>query len=59
MVIGHLHGCFALPRNRAGEHFVEHDAHGINIGSRVADTTCRNFGSHVGNRSEHRAGGGH
>ena len=59
MVIGHLHGCFTLPRNRAGEHFVEHDAYGINVGSCVADTTCRNFGCHVGNRSEHRAGRGH
>ena len=51
-------GGFAAEGQRAGGHFVEHDAEGKKIGARVEFLGANLFGRHVGHGAERGAGAG-
>ena len=51
-------GGFALERERAGDHFVEHDAEGEEVGARIEVFAENLLGRHVGDRAHGSAGAG-
>ena len=56
---GDLQGGFVSPRHSTGEHLVEHDANGVQVGARVSFGGQSDLGRDVGNRSQHVARGEH
>ena len=56
---GDLQGRLAGPRHGAGEHLVEHDAHGVDVGARVGLGGRGDLGRDVRHGPEHVAGRGH
>ena len=59
VVRGDLQGGFVSPRHGTGEHLVEHDANGVQVGARVSFGGQSDLGCDVGNRSQHVARGEH
>jgi hypothetical protein len=56
VLVGHLDGHVAVEGLPAGDHFVEHDPHGINVAAGVSLFAQDKFGGDVGDSPDQGAG---